>query len=185
MASAANGLKVVDDSDRNKRPLFWAIMLSIIVSMISSICVLLWLSYKHGGLNGNGWFFGGGAKAPYNYIVTLLMSPPDVNWLGWWIQGIGGTIMGLLMFLRSQFLWWPLHPIGFVIGPIWLMDRLWFTVFLAWLIKACILKYAGLGGYRRARPLFLGLILGQFTCNGFWILIDLLTGQKGNSIFWI
>jgi hypothetical protein len=93
--------------------------------------------------------------------------------------------MGLLMFLRSQFLWWPFHPIGFVIGPIWLMDRLWFTVFLAWLIKACILKYGGLRGYRRARPLFLGLILGQFTCNGFWILIDLLTGQKGNSIFWI
>ncbi len=185
MASAANGLKVVDDSSRNKRPLFWAIMLAIIVSMISSIWVLLWLSYAHGGLNGNGWFYGGGAKVPYNYIVTLLMSPPDVNWLGWWIQGIGGTIMGLLMFLRSQFLWWPLHPIGFVIGPIWLMDRLWFTVFLAWLIKACILKYGGLGGYRKARPLFLGLILGQFTCNGFWILIDMLTGQNGNSIFWI
>ena len=93
--------------------------------------------------------------------------------------------MGLLMFLRPQFLMWPLHPIGFVIGPIWLMDRLWFTVFLAWLIKACILKYGGLGGYRRARPLFLGSILGQFTCNGFWIVIDLLTGQNGNSIFWI
>ena len=67
MTSAANGLKVVDDSDRNKRPLFWAIMLSIIVCMISSIWMLLWLSYAHGGLNGNGWFFGGGAKAPYNY----------------------------------------------------------------------------------------------------------------------
>ena len=66
--------------------------------------MLLWLSYAHGGLNGNGWFFGGGAKAPYNYIVTLLMSPPDINWLGWWVQGIGGAIMGLLMFLRSQFL---------------------------------------------------------------------------------
>ena len=185
MASVANGLKVVDDPDQNKCRLFSAIMLAIIVSMISSIWMLLWLSYTHGGLNGNGWFYGGGAKAPYNYIITLLMSPPDVNWLGWWIQGIGGAIMGLLMFLRSQFLWFPLHPIGFVIGPIWLMDRLWFTVFLAWLIKACILKYGGLGGYRRARPLFLGLILGQFTCNGFWIIIDLLTGQKGNSIFWI
>ena len=185
MASAANGLKVIDGAGQGNRRLFWAMMLAIVVCMVSSIWMLLWLSYTHGGVNGNGWFYGGGARAPYDFIATLLMSPPDANWVGWWIQGVGGGIMGLLMFLRSQFLWWPFHPIGFVIGPIWLMDRLWFTVLLAWLIKACILKYGGLRGYRRARPLFLGLILGQFTCNGFWILIDLMTGQKGNSIFWI
>ncbi len=185
MASAANGLKVIDDGGQDKRRLFWAMLLAIVVCMVSSIWMLLWLSYTHGGVNGNGWFYGGGARAPYDFIATLLMSPPDANWAGWWIQGVGGGITGLLMFLRAQFLWWPFHPIGFVIGPIWLMDRLWFTVLLAWLIKACILKYGGLRGYRRARPLFLGLILGQFTCNGFWILIDLLTGQKGNSIFWI
>ncbi len=185
MASAANGLKVINDEGRHKRPLFWAMMLAVLVCMISSIWMLLRLSYVHGGLNGNRWFYGGGARAPYNYIITLLMQPTDVNWLGWWIKGIGAGIMGLLMFLRSRLLWWPMHPIGFAIGPIWMMDQIWFTVFLAWLLKLCILKYGGLKHYRQARPMFLGLILGQFTCNGFWIFVDLLTGQKGNQIFWI
>ena len=37
MASAGNGLKVIDGEQRYKRPLFWAMMLAIIVCMISSI----------------------------------------------------------------------------------------------------------------------------------------------------
>ena len=185
MASTANGLKVIEGEGRHKRPLFWGIMLAIIVCMLSSIWMLLSLSYRHGGINGNRWFFGGGARAPYNYIVTLLMHPAGVNWLGWWIKGIGAGLMGILMFLRARFLWWPFHPIGLAIGPIWIMDQIWFTVFLAWLIKLCILRYGGLKLFHSARPFFLGLILGQFTCNGFWIIVDLLTGHKGNRIFWI
>jgi len=185
MASAANGLKVLERQQRHKRPLFWAMMLAVIVCMVSSLWMLLVLSYTHGGINGNDWFYSGGARAPYNYIITLLMQPPDVNWFGWWMKGLGAGIMGVLMLLRARFLWWPFHPIGFAIGPIWIMDQIWFTVFLAWLIKLCILKYGGLKLYRQARPLFLGLILGQFTCNGFWIILDWLTGHQGNGIFWI
>ena len=47
-----------------------------------------------------------------------------------------------------------LHPIGFVIGPIWLMDRLWFAVFLAWLIKACILNMEVLAVIEEHVPCF-------------------------------
>ena len=45
MASAANGLKVIDGAGQGKRRLFWAMMLAIIVCMVSSIWMLLWLSY--------------------------------------------------------------------------------------------------------------------------------------------
>ena len=201
MASAANGLKIIDserqelgkfpsaasgtERAQHKRPLFWAMMLAIVTCMVSSIWMLLRLSYVHGGLNGNSWFYGGGAVAPYNYIFTLLIHPTGVNWFGWWVKGIGAGLMAILMFLRGQFLWWPFHPIGFAIGPIWIMDQIWFTVFLAWLVKLCILKSGGLKLYRQGRPMFLGLILGQFTCNGFWIILDWLTGHRGNQIFWI
>ena len=66
-----------------------------------------------------------------------------------------------------------------------LQFTIWFTVFLGWLIKHCILRYGGLTAYRQARPLFLDLILGQFTCNDFWIVIVFLSRNSGNSIFWI
>ncbi len=67
----------------------------------------------------------------------------------------------------------------------WIMDQIWFTVFLAWLIKFAIVRYGGLKLFQKFRPLFLGLILGQFTCNGFWIVIDAIAGGRGNQIFWI
>ena len=185
MASAANGLKVAELGSNRKRPLFWAMMLAIIVCAVSSIWMLLRVSYLYGGINGNSWFYGGGAKAPYNYIITQIMNPAEANITGWYIKGIGAGIMTLLMFLRQRFLWWPFHPIGFAIGPIWMMDQMWFTVFLAWIIKSAILKYGGLKLYRTLLPLFLGLILGQFVCNGTWLILDFITGHRGNMIFWI
>ncbi len=40
----------------------------------------------------------------------------------------------------------------------------WFGIFLAWLVKAIVLRYGGVVLYRKVRPLFVGLILG--TCVG-------------------
>ncbi|RKY04297.1 hypothetical protein DRP77_04250 [Candidatus Poribacteria bacterium] len=185
MASCTNGLKVIDDRRIRKRPVFWAVMASIVITSVTAIWMIMKLAYERGGLNGNPWFFGGGAKAPYNYVASKLLSPEGPNWTGWYIKGAGALIMGMLMILRARFLWWPFHPIGFAIGPIWIMDQIWFTCFLAWMIKLALVRWGGLKVYRSARPIFLGLILGQFVCNGVWILIDLIAGGRGNQIFWI
>ena len=185
MASAANSLKIIEGESRSKRPLFWAMMLSIVIAIVSSVWVLLKLAYSYGGLNCNDWFFGGGAKAPFNFFVSKIMNPSEPNWLGWYIKAGGAAGMMFLMFMRSRFLWWPFHPIGFAIGPVWIMDHIWFTIFLAWLIKTIVVKYGGLKLFQKLRPLFLGLILGQFTCNGVWVLIDAIVGGRGNRIFWI
>jgi hypothetical protein len=185
MASTANSLRIMEGESRSKRPLFWVIMLSIVVTLVSSIWVLLEIAYKKGGINCNDWFFVGGARAPYEFFVSKIINPSEPNWGGWYITGGGALGMLLLMFMRAKFLWWPFHPIGFAIGPIWIMDQIWFTVFLAWLIKFVIVRYGGLKLFQKFRPFFLGLILGQFTCNGLWIVIDAIAGGRGNQIFWI
>ena len=74
--------------------------------------------------------------------------------------------MALLMWARHQLLWWPLHPIGYPIGAVWLMDQLWFSIALAWLLKLVAMKYGGPSLFRPARPFFLGLIIGQFLSRG-------------------
>jgi hypothetical protein len=185
MASTANSLKIIEGEGKNKKPLFWAIMLSIVITLVSSIWILMELAYRYGGLNCNDWFFSGGAKAPYNFFVSKILNPSEPNLLGWYITIGGAAGMLFLMFMRARFLWWPFHPIGFVIGPVWIMDHIWFTIFLAWLIKTIVVRYGGLRLFQKFRPLFLGLILGQFTCNGTWILIDAIAGGRGNRIFWI
>jgi len=185
MASAANSLRIIDGETRHKRPLFWAMMLSIVLTLVSSIWMLLKLAYHYGGINCNDWFFIGGARAPYDFFVSKILNPTGPNWLGWYITAGGAGGMLFLMLMRARFLWWPFHPIGFAIGPIWIMDQIWFTVFLAWLIKTVIVRYGGLRLFQKFRPMFLGLILGQFTCNGTWILIDAIAGGRGNMVFWI
>ena len=93
--------------------------------------------------------------------------------------------MAALMLARHHLLWWPLHPIGYPVGAVWLMDHLWMSVFLAWLIKLVVMKYGGPTLFRRTRPLFLGLILGQFVIAGVWLVVDYFTGMTDNRVFWI
>ncbi len=184
MASAAHALKLLDGQQGRHRPFFWALMLAVFVSMISSMWAILDLSYRYGGINLNRWFFGGGARAPFESFVTrLLLNPTGPSWEGWFSTGIGAAIMGGLMLARHYLTWWPLHPIGFPIAGLWLMSHSWFSIFLAWLCKAIVLKYWGPRGFRAVRPFFMGAILGQFASAGVWLVIDACTGMTDNRIF--
>jgi hypothetical protein len=185
MASCAHGLKLSEGLGRRLRPLFWALLLAIGVSLITSLATILHLAYAYGGINLNSWFFDGGPKAPFEYAAAKLNSPVGPDWAGWLHTAVGGGIMALLMLARHQLSWWPLHPIGYPIGAVWLMDALWFSIFLAWLIKLAVLKYGGPQLYRATRPFFLGLILGQFAAAGAWLVIDYFTGMTDNVVFWI
>jgi len=48
-----------------------------------------------------------------------------------------------------------------------------------------IMKYGGPVLFRRAKPFFLGLIVGQFAITGVWLVIDYLTGMTDDAVFWI
>ena len=188
MASCANGLKLAEEYlPGGKRALFWAILLAIVVSLVSSIWSVLYLSYSYGGINLNGWFFGpsGMPVYPFNFVSRELNSPdgPDIG--GWVATAAGGSIMALLMVARQHLTWWPLHPLGFAISTNAMTNYIWFSVFLAWLIKGLVLKYGGPALFQRTRPFFLGLIAGQFSCAGVWLLIDYFTGMTDNNIYWV
>ena len=188
MASCANGLKLAEDQlQRQKRSLFWAIALSIVVSLGASIWAVLYMSYTYGGINLNSWFFGptGGPAYPFNYIAGEMNNPHGPDWTGWIATFAGGGVMAALMLARQQLLWWPLHPLGFAVSSISLTNYISFSVFLAWLFKTIILKYGGPTLFHRARPFFLGLILGQFTVAGVWLIIDFFTGMTDNNIYWV
>ncbi len=185
MPSAAHGLKLASKENGVKRGILWAMLLAIVISIVVSIWFNLGLAYKYGGLNLSDHFYKICPRWPFEYISDKINHPTPANGLGWLFTGIGGIIMSTLIFLQGRFLWWPLNPVGFILGPTWFMGQLWFSVFLAWLIKSLFLKYGGPKVYQTTRPLFLGLILGQFTIVGIWLIIDSFTHTTGNMIFWI
>ena len=102
------------------------------------------------------------------------------KWEYWGYMAVGGGIMGGLMLLRQQLVWWPLHPIGFPISLV--IHKMFFTVLVAWLLKTVILNYGGPRLFTRMRPFFLGLILGHTSIGGVWLIIDEFTGMKGNVV---
>ncbi|HIE53182.1 MAG TPA: hypothetical protein EYP85_15630 [Armatimonadetes bacterium] len=185
MASSAHSLRLAEAVGANRRPLFGALVLAILASLGASIWMTLTLAYRYGGATLNSWFFITGPQWPYQWVETKLLNPSDPSTVGWFLTGLGAGVMALLTVMRQRFIWWPFHPIGFCIGSVWIMDQLWLTCFVAWAVKLLILRYGGLRLYRLFRPFFLGLILGQFTCNGLWLVVDYFTGQTNNRIFWI
>ena len=185
MSSMAQGLKLSSGSHHRKRGIFWAILLTIVLTFIVSNWIALKLAYTYGGMNLNSWYFIGGPKAPYEYVSNHINHPQGANALGWFCRIGGVVLMGIFMLMRYRFLWWPLHPLGFAIGGVNWIQLLWFSIFLVWLLKMLILKYGGVKLFRILRPLFLGFVLGQYSAAGLWVLIDLITRHTGNCVFWI
>ena len=179
ITSCANALRLGEEIGQGKRPLFWTLLLALVVALVASVWTIMSLSHDYGNLNLKIRSGGG-----YEYAESLIRTPVMPNMWAWINTGIGAAIMAALTIARRFYPWWPLHPIGYAIGPINVMDALWFNLFLAWLIKILVLKYGGVKLYRATRPFFMGLILGSFVPAGLFLIIDHFTGMVGNVIFW-
>ena len=181
MTSSANSLKLSEGFGGSKRPLFWTMLLAMAVGMVSSMWVVMELGYSYGALNLK---IPGGQHGLYDYAASLIRTPSEPHLWGWINTGIGAGVMLLLMLARWYYVWWPLHPLGYPIGPTGIMDHLWFDMFLAWLIKVSVLRYGGVALYRRTRPFFMGMIAGHIVPGGLFLFVDHFTGMVGNVIFW-
>ena len=179
MVSCANALRLGEELGGNRRPLFWLIFLALAIALASGIWMTMKVSHDYGAINL--WVWGG---ANFSYAEHLIRTPAEPH-LGFWMNmGIGSVLMLSLMVARLLYVWWPFHPLGYAIGPIWIMDHLWFNMFLSWFIKVMVLKYGGVKLYLKTRPFFIGMILGYFAPGGFFMIIDHFTGMTWNIIFW-
>ena len=170
MPNVMNGLKAADEARVKRRHLLIAMGAAMVVGLVVSYYSVLKVSYKYRAPY-TGW---GG---PMDQLRSILIRPrtgTDWKYTGFIIFGSGFTIF--LMWMRRIFIWWPIHPIGYTMLSAWGAFKLWFSIFLGWSAKYVILKYGGLGVYRKARPAFLGLVLGEMTCAGIWAIIGMITG---------
>ena len=90
----------------------------------------------------------------------------------WVTGGIIGT--GLLAWLQLTVAWWPLHPIGLLMVFSYPLRRIWFSIFLGWLIKVLVIRFGGPNLFLKARPFFLGIIVGDVLANGLFGGLSLL-----------
>jgi hypothetical protein len=89
-------------------------------------------------------------------------------------QAVGVAIGGGLLWACALLPSWPIHPVGMLFCQFSIGNLIWFSVFLGWLIKVGITRLFGGGVYRKARPVFLGLILGELLAVLVWALVPVI-----------
>jgi hypothetical protein len=111
----------------------------------------------------------------FNLLGARLLTPEQPAAVQYIANVAGAVIVGLLAWLRVNFVWWPIHPLGFVMATSWSSLNLWFSLFLGWLFKLLTIRYGGLRGYVRFRPLFLGIIMGDVLGAVLWQIVGWFT----------
>jgi hypothetical protein len=168
------GFKMVQAARVRARGLVLAMFVAAVAGLFFAYLALLMPLYSLGADSAKVGYEGPTRAYAPLITWTLGVAPAPVQ------RGIamGGAFVFtfFLYAMRSRFFWWPLHPMGYVLAPMWFTHHLWMSVFVAWTIKALILRYGGLRAYARALPLFLGLILGDCVIGSIWALLNLFFG---------
>jgi hypothetical protein len=180
MIACANSLKLAETVRGPKKRLVWAIAIALTASLVGALWVYLRSSYLHGGVNLH-MLHASYAKNPFLDMAQSMTNLTGPDWRGWVFTGIGAVVESFLIFAHHHFHWWRIHPLGFI-GSGWLTAQIWFSVFIAWFLKSVIMKYGGMPRFLAARPFFIGLILGEATTAGVWLIVDALLGGVGNSL---
>jgi hypothetical protein len=98
---------------------------------------------------------------------------------------VGGILVTLaLIWLRSAYFWWPLHPLGYALSGSWGTIEFWFPCLIAWTLKSLTVRYGGLRFYQQVRPFFLGLIIGEFGIEFVLVLLRIFFRLPAPTFPW-
>ncbi len=183
MPSLMDAHKLADASGLNPRKLLPWLGLAIVAAVVSSYVAFLLMAYHLGGIRFTNWFLTISPQQTLSFVTGYLNQPYPTSPANWVLMlgGAGTTVF--LAVMRALYTWWPFHPLGYAMGPSWPMIQLWFSVLVGWALKSVILRYGGFKRFREAKPFFLGLVVGEFSAAGLWLLIDFLCGQPGHHFF--
>ncbi len=180
IANSLEGLEMAARARVGARAMVAALLLA---TLLGTIAVFWgWLHYAYQmGVGGWGFDWRGNEMATTMQSWVENPTPGSPNSL--FAIGAGFAITMLLAAARTVFVGWPLHPVAYGLSASWSMHILWMPMLIAWLVKLLILRYGGLRLYRKALPLFFGLILGEVVVGGAWPIVGLILGVPTYS-FW-
>ncbi len=172
MPNQLEGFKLADKGAINSSQLLWVMWGATVIGLFIGFVAFLHAGYQHGSL---GTWRG---QEAFNDLQRWLTFPSDTEWRHLGFFGFGILLTLSTLFMRLRYLWWQLHPLAYPLAGNWNFGRLWFPVFLAWLIKSILVRHGGIGAYRKALPLFFGAMLGEFVMGSLWAILGLSLGQR-------
>lgn len=183
MPHQLEGFKIADRTGLHRKHITWSMLLACGFGVIVIFWSLLHVGYRVGGENI--FIFRRWGREPWSYLQEWIRNPTEVDYNHMSLMGLGAIVASFLALLRARFVWWPLHPMGYAVAGSYGMSFLWSCMLVSWLLKWLILRHGGMRRYRQAVPLFLGLILGEFTVTAVWAIIGISLNWPRLYQFWI
>lgn len=156
--------------------------MSVPAALLAAYAFILVLPHGYGSVTFRAWPLTWNVPAHLDLLAGALAHRhgPRV----WDCLGVltGLAIGALLIGLHRRFLWWGISPVGFVVaGSENLTGQIWSSVFVGWTIAALVRRFGGLTLFRRLRPFFLGLILGDAVTYCLIVLAEAIAGVRGGG----
>ena len=163
MPNQVESLRIGERARIPALPLIIALVFAIGCGAFATFWSYLEFMYRY-GLDRCHGAIGHFGRETFNPLQNWLQHPRETEVRGITFMFGGLGFVFLLQFLRSHFIWWPLHASGYVLsGANWGgLIYFWFPVMVSWLIKSLVLKFSGWQTHKRLEPLFLGLVLGDY-----------------------
>lgn len=171
------GYSLAKGSGINRKTLTFLIMFCFLLGGVISMCVTLVNTYEIGANNSPISVHTNFGRSDVDRAFDGLPDPVIYHSI---FVVAGAVVVGIFAVLRSSFMWFPFHPLGFAWGindyASWMVAG---SFFIAWLIKFPVMRYGGMPLYRKLVPMFIGVIIGDLTVGVVtvvWRLIAILMG---------
>lgn len=174
MPSAAHASRL-ERITRSRRLMSAAIAAAVVVGFVSAFWYILYVCHEYGAGNLRSWYFGAGGgigRMAFSGVIRQIDNPAGTDWGKLFYSGVGALAYSMVALCQYRFHWWPLHPVGIALAPMWMTRLVAFSVFVAWLTKTLLLAYGGIQAYQQARPFFVGLVAGFFLGVGVSFFVD-------------
>jgi len=172
MYASAHTAKTFTGVRTRRRAILTALLLACLTGTVVSLYMTLYLGYKIGAYNFGAWEYQSGNIRIFNDVVTKMRNPVPTDWTRLGFLAAGAVATAVIMALHYNLTWWPLHPVGFTIGGVWPIRASAFAIFLAWVCKFVVVKLGGISLYRKARPFFVGMLVGYVLAVGVSLAVD-------------
>ena len=171
--------RLSDGTTVRRRAFTGALVVGILVALVVAVGLNIYLPYARGANTMDPWMEHGSPTITLADYQPYFSAYPPAETTQIWQRpvffGVGVLVTLFLTAMRANFFWWPLHPLGYAIAGSWSTVEFWFPCLIAWVFKSVFLRYGGMSMYQRARPFFLGMVLGEFGMAVFFVVLNILS----------
>jgi len=181
----ADTMRLAESVQIERRQLATALGAATVLSVFASLWIALHVYYQKGAATAlTDWWRMYQGREAFNVLRANLDGTAPKAGAAQILAMCWGSMMVVLFYAANlKVMWWPFHPVGFVLAQIRMFDWLWLPMGMAALAKSILLRAGGLKTYKRALPFFLGLVLGDYVISGILTLLRILLNMPMYKTF--